>query len=192
MRSNFSTPQLGYELFLIGSKSFAWIKELIESADECFIVRAQAPNNGAETRLNLVRIFGAEVIVYKHDQGQRKRLNRKESDLLLDIVFKYAEFILPNIGNKSSAAVFDGDRQNDQRGVQSNYSRCVRLPRSMRVSVSAALEVSALEEARALERAAASGPVSEATAYSAPAQPRWPSRVTNIAQRQESLPCGDI
>ncbi len=44
----------------------------------------------------------------------------KEGDLLFDIVFKYAEFILPNIGNKSSVAVFDSDRQNDERGVQSN------------------------------------------------------------------------
>ncbi len=59
VRSNFGTSQFGYELFLIGRKAFAWIKELIEAADECLIVRAQAPNNGAQTGLNLVRIFGA-------------------------------------------------------------------------------------------------------------------------------------
>jgi hypothetical protein len=119
-RSDFCAAEFGEKFVLIFSETFARIKILIVAADKRFVVGAETADDGTKTRLDLVGIFGREVVVYKDDKRQRKSFNREKGDLLFDAVFKNSELIFFEIRHEIALAVFHGDGQNNESWIQND------------------------------------------------------------------------
>jgi len=61
----------------------------------------------------LVGGFGLEVVIEQDYDRKRSGFSRKGRNLLLDAVFKYAEIIFAEIGDKIALGVFYRHRHDD-------------------------------------------------------------------------------
>ena len=112
--------EFGEELVLIFGEALTFVKKLIEAADEGFVVRAETADDGAKARLDLVGIFTFKVVVDEDYEGKRKGFDGEKSNLLLDVVFKDAEFIFLEVGNEVAVVIFDGNGQHNESGIKTD------------------------------------------------------------------------
>jgi hypothetical protein len=99
------------ELVLIAGEAFAGMKVHVEPADESFVVAAETADDGGETGLDLLGVFGFEVVVKQDHNREREGFRGEKFHTLFDIVIEDAEFVAGEVGNKTAFAVFYGDRQ---------------------------------------------------------------------------------
>src|SRR5260370_29092367 len=89
--------QLSEQLVLIADEALAFVKALIEPTDESLIVHAEARNDRPQTFGNLLGIPRFQVVVNQQDHVKGNPLSLEGGDFLVDIVFKYAEFVAPQV-----------------------------------------------------------------------------------------------
>lgn len=105
--------KFGEEFILIAGKTFAGMKITVETADEGFVIVAEAGNDGRQAGFDLLGVFGLEIVVEEDDDGERECFGGEKFEALFDVVIKDAEFVAGEVGDEMAVAVFYGDRQKD-------------------------------------------------------------------------------
>ena len=108
------------------------MKILVKGANKSFVARAHAPDNGAQTGLDRLGVLALQVVVNEDDHGDGKDLGGKKGDLLLDLILKDAEFVLPKVGYQIAFPVFYRNRHNHESRVHDDFGRSLALGRGLR------------------------------------------------------------
>src|SRR5580698_3157020 len=108
------------------------MEKLVEAANEGFVEVAHAADDGIEAVLDFFRILRFQIVVDQNDHRKRESLGREHIDSLLDVVFQNAKFVFAEIGYQAAGAVFYGDGQDHQVGVNSNLCPRIAQPRQVR------------------------------------------------------------
>lgn len=103
--------QLGEEFILVACEALAGMKVAVEAADESFVIAAEAAENGGEAGLDLLRVFGFEVIIEQDDDGEREGFRGEKFQALFDVIIENAKFAAGQVGDEPALAVLDGDGQ---------------------------------------------------------------------------------
>src|ERR1700676_3736516 len=110
------------------------MEKLIEAAEERFVFRAHAADNGVETRLHLRGVFVFEVVVDEDDHGERERFGGEDLDALFDVVLEDAKFVFAKVGHEVAGAILDGNGENDEAGIDGDPGLGVTQGRGLRLS----------------------------------------------------------
>src|SRR5260221_6103089 len=85
----------------------------VEAADESFVITTEAAEDGGETGLDLLGVFGFEIVVEQHDDGERESFRGEKLQALFDTVIEDAEFGAGEVGDQTALAVLDGNGEQD-------------------------------------------------------------------------------
>jgi hypothetical protein len=85
----------------------------VKAADESFVIAAEAAENGGEAGLDLLGIFGFEVVVKQDDDGEREGFRGEKFQALFDTVIEDAKLAAGEVGDQAAVAVLDGDGEKD-------------------------------------------------------------------------------
>src|SRR6201984_2020557 len=87
------------------------MKVHVEAADESFVIAAEAAEDGGEAGLNLLGVFGFEVVVEQDDNRERESFRGEKFEALFDVVIENAEFAAGEVSDETAFTILYGDGQ---------------------------------------------------------------------------------
>src|SRR5260370_41033217 len=105
-------------------EALSFLKGKIEPSDESSFVHAEAGNDRSKTLETLFGMLRFQVVVNQQDHGKGNRLSLEGGDSLFDIVFKYAEFVAPQVWHEPSRRIFNCHR--DDHLIDGDPDPCLR------------------------------------------------------------------
>ena len=109
--------EFGEQFVLIAGEPFAGMEVGVETADEGFIVGAEAGDDRREAGLDLLGVLGLEIVVQEDYGGEGKCFSGEVFEALLNVVVEDAEFGARKVCHQVACAVLHSDWQDHEIDV---------------------------------------------------------------------------